>query len=203
MLPACRLNGAGDSKSFRDPARSFRSLGCRAFRGFSLMQVILMVIQVVLTLVVGLVFGLPYLFLICLFAACVCRSHSSAPLWLWLRRSSSPPLSFPAQLSGRRCALCRTGGHHASRHASTDEENFWGASNRHHRLRLIGAQWRDLGSVFGLPVAQLSRSWPANVINVQAFKKSRVLTSARSPPRSSGLPGGYPGRGPGRGGRPS
>ncbi len=45
-----------------------RSVG-RAFRGFLWSQVILIVIQVVLTVVVGLVFGLPYLFLMCLFAA--------------------------------------------------------------------------------------------------------------------------------------
>ena len=45
-----------------------RSVG-RAFRGFLWTQVILIAIQVALTIVVGLVFGLPYLFLICLFAA--------------------------------------------------------------------------------------------------------------------------------------
>jgi predicted PurR-regulated permease PerM len=45
-----------------------RSVG-RAFRGFLWSQVILIVIQVILTLVVGLIFGLPYLFLMCLFAA--------------------------------------------------------------------------------------------------------------------------------------
>jgi predicted PurR-regulated permease PerM len=45
-----------------------RSVG-RAFRGFLWSQVVLIAIQVVLTVVVGLVFGLPYLFLICLFAA--------------------------------------------------------------------------------------------------------------------------------------
>jgi predicted PurR-regulated permease PerM len=45
-----------------------RSVG-RAFRGFLWSQVVLIAIQVVLTVVVGLVFGLPYLFLMCLFAA--------------------------------------------------------------------------------------------------------------------------------------
>jgi predicted PurR-regulated permease PerM len=45
-----------------------RSVG-RAFRGFLWSQVVLIAIQVVLTVVVGLVFGLPYLFLLCLFAA--------------------------------------------------------------------------------------------------------------------------------------
>jgi predicted PurR-regulated permease PerM len=45
-----------------------RSVG-RAFRGFLWSQVVLVTIQVVLTIVVGLVFGLPYLFLMCLFAA--------------------------------------------------------------------------------------------------------------------------------------
>ena len=45
-----------------------RSVG-RAFRGFLWMQVILMAVQVALTAVVGLVFGLPYLFLMCLFTA--------------------------------------------------------------------------------------------------------------------------------------
>jgi predicted PurR-regulated permease PerM len=45
-----------------------RSVG-RAFRGFLWLQVVLIVIQVALTAAVGLVFGLPYLFLICFFAA--------------------------------------------------------------------------------------------------------------------------------------
>src|SRR5450759_1467452 len=45
-----------------------RSVG-RAFRGFLWTQVILIAIQIALTIVVGLVFGLPYLFLMCLFAA--------------------------------------------------------------------------------------------------------------------------------------
>ena len=45
-----------------------RSVG-RAFRGFLWTQAILIAIQVALTIAVGLVFGLPYLFLICLFAA--------------------------------------------------------------------------------------------------------------------------------------
>jgi len=80
-----------------------RSVG-RAFRGFLWMQVILMVIQVVLTLVVGLVFGLPYLFLICLFAA-LCMPIP----FVRLRFGSGSPIfiaaaSFPAQLS--RSPLC-------------------------------------------------------------------------------------------------
>jgi predicted PurR-regulated permease PerM len=45
-----------------------RSVG-RAFRGFLWSQVVLIAIQIVLTVVVALVFGLPYLFLMCLFAA--------------------------------------------------------------------------------------------------------------------------------------
>jgi predicted PurR-regulated permease PerM len=45
-----------------------RSVG-RAFRGFLWTQVVLIAIQVALTIAVGLVFGLPYLFLMCLFAA--------------------------------------------------------------------------------------------------------------------------------------
>ena len=45
-----------------------RSVG-RAFRGFLWSQVVLIAIQIVLTVVVGLFFGLPYLFLMCLFAA--------------------------------------------------------------------------------------------------------------------------------------
>ena len=45
-----------------------RSVG-RAFRGFLWSQVVLIAIQIVLTVLVGLVFGLPYLFLLCLFAA--------------------------------------------------------------------------------------------------------------------------------------
>ncbi len=45
-----------------------RSVG-RAFRGFLWLQVVLMIIQVVLTVAVGLIFGLPYIFLMCLFAA--------------------------------------------------------------------------------------------------------------------------------------
>lgn len=45
-----------------------RSVG-RAFRGFLWLQVVLMIIQVVLTAAVGLIFGLPYIFLMCLFAA--------------------------------------------------------------------------------------------------------------------------------------
>ena len=45
-----------------------RSVG-RAFRGFLWLQVVLVVIQIALTAAVGLVFGLPYLFLMCLFAA--------------------------------------------------------------------------------------------------------------------------------------
>ena len=45
-----------------------RSVG-RAFRGFLWSQVVLIAIQIALTVVVALVFGLPYLFLMCLFAA--------------------------------------------------------------------------------------------------------------------------------------
>jgi predicted PurR-regulated permease PerM len=45
-----------------------RSVG-KAFRGFLWTQVVLIAIQVALTLAVGVVFGLPYLFLLCLFAA--------------------------------------------------------------------------------------------------------------------------------------
>ena len=45
-----------------------RSVG-RAFRGFLWTQVVLIAIQVALTIAVGVVFGLPYLFLLCLFAA--------------------------------------------------------------------------------------------------------------------------------------
>ena len=45
-----------------------RSVG-RAFRGWLWSQVILIAIQLALTIVVGLVFGLPYLFLLCIFAA--------------------------------------------------------------------------------------------------------------------------------------
>jgi predicted PurR-regulated permease PerM len=45
-----------------------RSVG-KAFRGFLWTQVVLIAIQVALTVAVGLVFGLPYLFLLCLFAA--------------------------------------------------------------------------------------------------------------------------------------
>jgi predicted PurR-regulated permease PerM len=45
-----------------------RSVG-RAFRGWLWSQVILIAIQLGLTIVVGLVFGLPYLFLLCIFAA--------------------------------------------------------------------------------------------------------------------------------------
>ncbi len=45
-----------------------RSVG-RAFRGFLWTQVVLIAIQVALTIAVGVVFGLPYVFLLCLFAA--------------------------------------------------------------------------------------------------------------------------------------
>ena len=63
-----------------------------------------MVIQVVLTLVVGLAFGLPYLFLICLFAAlCMPIPFVGSALALVLP-SLSPPLSCPAQSS--RSPLC-------------------------------------------------------------------------------------------------
>src|SRR5450759_2597765 len=47
----------------------FDRSGGRAFRGFLWSQVILIAIQVTLTIIVGLIFGLPYLFLMCLFAA--------------------------------------------------------------------------------------------------------------------------------------
>ena len=81
-----------------------RSVG-RAFRGFLWMQVILIVIQVVLTLVVGLVFGLPYLFLICLFAAlCMPIPFVGSGFGSGCRRSLSPRLSCPAQSS--RSPLC-------------------------------------------------------------------------------------------------
>ena len=45
-----------------------RSVG-RAFRGFLWTQAVLIAIQIGLTIAVGIVFGLPYLFLICMFAA--------------------------------------------------------------------------------------------------------------------------------------
>jgi predicted PurR-regulated permease PerM len=45
-----------------------RSVG-RAFRGFLWTQAVLIAIQIGLTIAVGLVFGLPYLFLMCMFAA--------------------------------------------------------------------------------------------------------------------------------------
>jgi len=45
-----------------------RSVG-KAFRGFLWTQVVLIAIQIALTMAVGVVFGLPYLFLLCLFAA--------------------------------------------------------------------------------------------------------------------------------------
>jgi predicted PurR-regulated permease PerM len=45
-----------------------RSVG-RAFRGFLWTQVVLIAIQIGLTIAVALIFGLPYLFLMCLFAA--------------------------------------------------------------------------------------------------------------------------------------
>lgn len=149
-----------------------RSVG-RAFRGFLWMQVILMVIQVVLTLVVGLVFGLPYLFLICLFAAlCMPIPFVGSALAL------APPIFIAAAFVPGAVvpvAVVLFVGQAVIMHLVTPRL-MKRTSGVHPIVTivsvLIGAQVAGIwGAVFGLPVAAVISILASYVINVQAVQE--------------------------------
>jgi predicted PurR-regulated permease PerM len=149
-----------------------RSVG-RAFRGFLWMQVILIVIQVVLTAVVGLVFGLPYLFLICLFAA-VCMPIPFVGPGLALL----PPILIAAAFVPGAVvpvALVLFFGQAIIQH-SVVPRLMKTTSGVHPIVTivsvLIGAQVAGIwGAIFGLPVAAVVSILANYVINVQAVQE--------------------------------
>lgn len=137
------------------------------------MQVILMVIQVVLTLVVGLVFGLPYLFLICLFAAlCMPIPFVGSALAL------APPIFIAAAFVPGAVvpvAVVLFVGQAVIMHLVTPRL-MKRTSGVHPIVTivsvLIGAQVAGIwGAVFGLPVAAVISILASYVINVQAVQE--------------------------------
>jgi predicted PurR-regulated permease PerM len=153
-----------------------RSVG-RAFRGFLWMQVILIVIQVVLTVAVGLVFGLPYLFLICLFAA-VCMPIPFIGPGLALL----PPILIAAAFVPGAVvpvAVLLFFGQALIQH-SVVPRLMKTTSGVHPIVTivsvLIGAQVAGIwGAIFGLPVAAVVSILANYVINVQAVQEVEGL----------------------------
>jgi predicted PurR-regulated permease PerM len=149
-----------------------RSVG-RAFKGFLWMQVILIIIQVVLTLVVGLVFGLPYLFLICLFAA-LCMPIPFVGSGLAL----IPPIFVAAAFVPGAVipvALVLFVGQAVIMHLVTPRL-MKRTSGVHPIVTivsvLVGAQVAGVwGAIFGLPVAAVISILASYVINVQAVQE--------------------------------
>jgi predicted PurR-regulated permease PerM len=149
-----------------------RSVG-RAFRGFLWMQVILIVIQVVLTVVVGLIFGLPYLFLICLFAA-LCMPIPFVGSGLAL----APPILVAAAFVPGAVipvALVLFVGQALIMHLVTP--GLMKRTSGVHPIVtivsvLVGAQVAGIwGAIFGLPVAAVISILANYVINVQAVQE--------------------------------
>ena len=149
-----------------------RSVG-RAFRGFLWMQVILIGIQVVLTVVVGLIFGLPYLFLICLFAA-LCMPIPFVGSGLAL----APPIFVAAAFVPDAVvpvALVVFVGQALIMHLVTPRL-MKRTSGVHPIITivsvLVGAQLAGIwGAIFGLPVAAVISILANYVINVQAVQE--------------------------------
>jgi predicted PurR-regulated permease PerM len=149
-----------------------RSVG-RAFRGFLWMQVILIVIQVVLTVVVGLVFGLPYLFLICLFAA-LCMPIPFVGSGLAL----APPIFVAAAFVPGAVvpvAVVLFVGQALIMHLVTPRL-MKRTSGVHPIVTivsvLVGAQVAGIwGAIFGLPVAAVISILANYVINLQAVQE--------------------------------
>ena len=149
-----------------------RSVG-RAFKGFLWMQVILIIIQVVLTLVVGLVFGLPYLFLICLFAA-LCMPIPFVGSGLAL----VPPIFVAAAFVPGAVipvALVLFVGQAVIMHLVTPRL-MKRTSGVHPIITivsvLVGAQVAGVwGAIFGLPVAAVISILASYVINMQAVQE--------------------------------
>lgn len=149
-----------------------RSVG-RAFRGFLWMQVILIIIQVVLTIVVGLVFGLPYLFLICLFAA-VCMPIPFIGPGL----SLLPPIVIAAAFVPGAVipvALALFFVQALIQHSIVPR--LMKTSSGVHPIVtivsvLVGAQVAGVwGAIFGLPVAAVISMLANYLINVQAVQE--------------------------------
>lgn len=149
-----------------------RSVG-RAFRGFLWMQVILILVQVVLTVVVGLVFGLPYLFLICLFAAVCMPIPFVGPGMALL-----PPILISAAFVPGAVvpvALVLFFGQAMIQHSVVPR--LMKTSSGVHPIVtivsvLVGAQVAGIwGAIFGLPVAAVISILANYVINVQAVQE--------------------------------
>ena len=149
-----------------------RSVG-RVFRGFLWMQVILIIIQVVLTVAVGLVFGLPYLFLISLFAA-VCMPIPFVGPGLALL----PPILIAAAFVPGAVvpvALVLFFGQALIQHLVTPRL-MKRTSGVHPIVTivsvLVGAQVAGIwGAIFGLPVAAVISILANYVINLQAVQE--------------------------------
>lgn len=149
-----------------------RSVG-RAFRGFLWLQVILVAIQIALTAVVGLVFGLPYLFLMCLFAAlCMPIPFVGSALALL------PPILIAAAFAPAALlpvAIVVFMGQALIMHLVVPRL-MKRTSGVHPIITivsvLVGAQVAGVwGAIFGLPVAAVISILANYVINLQAVQE--------------------------------
>ena len=149
-----------------------RSVG-RAFRGWLWSQVILIAIQLTLTIVVGLVFGLPYLFLLCIFAALCMPIPFVGPGLALL-----PPIFIAAAFVPGAfipVTLVLFLGQALIMHLAVPRL-MKRASGVHPLVTilsvLVGAQVAGIwGALFGLPVAAVVSMLANYVINIQAVQE--------------------------------
>jgi predicted PurR-regulated permease PerM len=149
-----------------------RSVG-RAFRGWLWSQVILIAIQLALTIVVGLVFGLPYLFLLCIFAALCMPIPFVGPGLALL-----PPIFIAAAFVPGAfipVTLVLFLGQALIMHLAVPRL-MKRASGVHPLVTilsvLVGAQVAGIwGALFGLPVAAVVSMLANYVINIQAVQE--------------------------------
>jgi predicted PurR-regulated permease PerM len=149
-----------------------RSVG-RAFRGWLWSQVILIAIQLTLTIVVGLVFGLPYLFLLCIFAALCMPIPFVGPGLALL-----PPIFIAAAFVPGAfipVTLVLFIGQALIMHTVVPRL-MKRASGVHPLVTLlsvlVGAQVAGIwGALFGLPVAAVVSMLANYVINIQAVQE--------------------------------
>jgi predicted PurR-regulated permease PerM len=149
-----------------------RSVG-RAFRGWLWSQVILIAIQLALTIVVGLVFGLPYLFLLCIFAALCMPIPFVGPGLALL-----PPIFIAAAFVPGAfipVTLVLFIGQALIMHLAVPR--LMKSTSGVHPLVtllsvLVGAQVAGIwGALFGLPVAAVVSMLANYVINIQAVQE--------------------------------